>query len=319
MTLFTGLDLVALIRQWSASVPLVPRPTRQVGTDEITEMERAVALFRTWDASGRGGLHRKAVIGQFNAVAENLHGPGSLRESDRERMFGVAAELAQLAGWMTFDSGLHVPAQRYFLFAVETSQQACNYDLAAKIVGDMAQLSKFLGHNDDCLAMLRTALAVLPRGANPLVRSELSAHQACAHARYGPPDASHARRSVDASLEAFEEADASARTNWLLYMDRSEVNSLAASAYMLLAQNESDRTRAVRHAARAEHYARQANEHRPGRRVRRSASHKMSPLRPPPWDTTPCAWRRASVQHPRSRDSVIWGGLSACTMPTSVR
>lgn len=265
LSLLTGASLVAPIRRWAATVPLVPVMAGKAGTDEIHELERAVALFRRWDAAG-SGLHRKAVIGQLNAVAESLH--ADRRPAVRERLFYVAAELAQLAGWMTFDGGLHVAAQRYFLFGLKASQHANRSDLAAKIVGDMAQLSKFLGHNEDSLAMLRTTLATLPRSSNSLVRAELSAHQACAHARFGPPDASDAQRSIEGSLEAFDEATTDDRTNWLLYMDRAEASSLAASAYIQLARNDSGSTRGRSYAERAERHALEANQQRQTNRVR---------------------------------------------------
>jgi hypothetical protein len=43
-----------------------------VSDDALDALERATMLFRRWDASGMGGLRRKAVVGQLTAVAESL-------------------------------------------------------------------------------------------------------------------------------------------------------------------------------------------------------------------------------------------------------
>ncbi len=100
LAVITGAALLHPVRQWVASLALLPGNPPAAGTDEVAELEQAVTLFRRWDASGAGGLRRKAVAGQLNAVAESLndhHPPGIT-----SRLFQVTAELAQLpAGWPT--------------------------------------------------------------------------------------------------------------------------------------------------------------------------------------------------------------------------
>lgn len=250
LSLLTGTTLVAPVRQWAATVPLTAPKPEKVGSDEINELERAVALFRSWDAAGTGGLHRKAVVGQLNAVAEIVRRPHAPRA--RSRLLHVAAELAQLAGWMTFDAGLCGPAQRYFLYALRACQVTDSDDLAAKVVGDLAQVSNSRAQYDDSLAMVRTALGSVPRGANPLVRSELLGHQAYAYARLGPSEVANACRSVESSVEAFDQATEDSRTGWNQYMDRAEVECLAGSAYIRLALDATEPQWARSYAQRAE-------------------------------------------------------------------
>jgi hypothetical protein len=102
LAVITGAALLHPVRQWAASLALLPGSPSGMGTDEINELEQAVALFRRWDSSGAGGLRRKAVVGQLNAVAETLSGRHS--PAITRRLFQVTAELAQLAGgWMAYD------------------------------------------------------------------------------------------------------------------------------------------------------------------------------------------------------------------------
>lgn len=78
-------------------------------------------MFRQWDAQCGGGLRRKAVVGQLHEVTDLLqenHPAPVMR-----RLFKVAAELAELAGWMSYDIGLHPTAQKYFVLALHAAKE----------------------------------------------------------------------------------------------------------------------------------------------------------------------------------------------------
>ena len=68
LTVLSGAALLRPVRQWIGLLPVVP-PAAGVGAAELDELEESVRLFRRWDAAGVGGLKRKAVVGQLNAVA----------------------------------------------------------------------------------------------------------------------------------------------------------------------------------------------------------------------------------------------------------
>jgi hypothetical protein len=266
LSLLTGTSLMTPVRQWAATVPLVALPPGRVGTDEITDLERVVVVFRGWDASGNGRLHRKAIVGQLNAAAEALREDPS--PAVKPRLLQVAAELGHLAGWMSYDAGLHSVAQRYYLLGLQACKQVGAFDLGAKIVGDMSKLSKSLHRHDDSLAMLRAALAALPRGANPLVHAELLGEQACVYGKFGGAEASDARRSAEASFEQFDQATSAARTNWNEYMERDTLEGFAASAYTQLALDDAEPKRSTVYAQQAERHTLGAIQHRPELKVR---------------------------------------------------
>lgn len=92
-----------------------------VGSEEIDALERSVEVFRAWDASRGGGLQRKAVVGQLNEVGGML----AYRHPDhlQRRLWGVAANLAVLAGWMSHDIGLEPTAQKYFVIAAHAARE----------------------------------------------------------------------------------------------------------------------------------------------------------------------------------------------------
>ena len=252
--------LLGSVRQWAAVLAQVSMAELVVGPDEVTELEQAVTLFRRWDASGAGGLRRKAVVGQLNAVAETLsdHHPPQITR----RLFQVTAELAQLAGWMAYDQGLFGIAQRYYVLALHACRESAAPDLGAKIIGDMTQLSTALGHYDDSLSLVHTALYSLPRTASNLVRSELLGLEARAYAQLGTSETRHAARSDETCLALYEEAPADPPPDWLHYMNLAEVDCLAANAYTEVAL-QTDEPRQWRHyAARAEVHSLRARHSR---------------------------------------------------------
>jgi DNA-binding XRE family transcriptional regulator len=109
LSILSSAALLKPIRQWVACFP--PRSTGEgvIGPDELDELTAAVKLFRRWDASGVGGLKRKAVVGQLNAVAENVR--DTTDDATLRTLFQTMAELAQLqAGWRTTTAYLARPS-----------------------------------------------------------------------------------------------------------------------------------------------------------------------------------------------------------------
>ncbi len=85
-------------------------------------LESTTAMFRKWDAQCGGGLRRKAVVGQLHEVTDLLQEPQP--EATTRKLFKVAAELAELAGWMSYDVGLQPTAQKYFVLALHAAKEA---------------------------------------------------------------------------------------------------------------------------------------------------------------------------------------------------
>lgn len=216
----SGTVLLQPVRRWLAqelaAVPLIsPGP---VSGDALDALERAVMLFRRWDSSGMGGLHRKAVAGQLNAVAETLHEPHN--PAVRQRLFQITDDLVQLAGGMAYEQGLPGVAQRYYLLGLSACHEARPPILGAKILGDLAWLSAQYRHYEDSLDFVRTALYILPRTDSGLVRTEFLERESEAHVRLGNQAA--ATRAADACVEAWQDAQGEPVPSWLHYLNQAE-------------------------------------------------------------------------------------------------
>lgn len=267
ITVITGAVLLRPVRQWAASLALDPGQVASAGPDEVSELEQAVTTFRRWDASGAGGLRRKAVAGQLNAVAETLRDPHPAASA--RRLFGVTGELAQLAGWMAYDAGLHGAAQQYYIIGLHACREAGNPGLGAKIIGDMTQLSTALGHYADSLSLVRAALSALPPQAGSLVRCELLGLEARASAHLGPSEAGNADRAAQHCVALFAEtAGHEPAPDWIHYMGQAETHCLAANVYIQLALTSTASQHRRHYAQRAETHVQCARQARGGGYVR---------------------------------------------------
>lgn len=55
-----------------------------------------------------------------------------------QRLYALAAELGRMAGWASFDAGLHAAAQRYWLAALHAAHAAADRLLGANILKSMS-------------------------------------------------------------------------------------------------------------------------------------------------------------------------------------
>jgi transcriptional regulator with XRE-family HTH domain len=261
LSILSGAALIRPIRQWVASLPVGRDYPSDL--DHLDELRDAVKQFRRWDASGVGGLKRKAVVGQLNAVAESVH--ETTDAATRAKLLPIMAELAQLAGWIAYDHGLAGAAQRYYLLALHACREAgpATLALGVKVIGDMTQLSTALGNYGDSLDLAQTGLYALPRAESRLVRAELLGLEARAYAQLGRREASAAARSAEACVDVWHEAaDDGPAPDWLHYMNQAEVDCLAANTYTQLALQAGDPTRWRAYAGRAEYHTLQARQTR---------------------------------------------------------
>ncbi|WP_329351852.1 hypothetical protein OG226_41190 [Streptomyces sp. NBC_01261] len=91
-----------------------------LGESEISELERTVEIFRSWNEEVGGRLQRKAIVSQLNEVA-GLIGC-DLSHDAESRAWKVMADLAELICVRTAEEGMASLAQRYSEFSELTQR-----------------------------------------------------------------------------------------------------------------------------------------------------------------------------------------------------
>ncbi|MEU9335308.1 hypothetical protein AB0D49_19380 [Streptomyces sp. NPDC048290] len=212
LALSAGPALIEPMQRWLVSGPQSPavdldatapeRSRGKLSQPELELLESTTVMFRRWDARCGGGLRRKAVVGQLHEVTDLLQ--ESQPEPTTRRLFKVAAELAELAGWMSYDVGLQPTAQKYFVLALHAAKEAGDRPLGSYILSSMSRQMIHLGRPEDALELIHLAQYGSRDCASPRTQSMLYAMEARAYATMGQPG--KCKRAVRMAEDTFADA-----------------------------------------------------------------------------------------------------------------
>jgi hypothetical protein len=243
LVLAAGPALIEPMQRW-----LVPSPVGEPGQSppasalrrasrlskpELDLLESTTAMFRKWDAQCGGGLRRKAVVGQLHEVTDLLQEPQP--QATAQRLFKCAAELAELAGWMSYDVGLQPIAQKYFVLALHAAKESGDKPLGSYILSSMSRQMIHLGRPDDALELIHLAQYGSRDCATPRTQAMLYAMEARAYANMGQP--SKCKRAVRMAEETFADAglEGGPEPDWIRFFSEAELNGENAHSYRDLA------------------------------------------------------------------------------------
>ncbi|NEA65285.1 hypothetical protein [Streptomyces sp. SID12488] len=231
LSLSAGPTLIEPMQRWLVPVPPAPpeepehpsaaRRAGRLSKPELELLESTTAMFRQWDAQCGGGLRRKAVVGQLHEVTDLLQEPQP--ESTSRKLFKVAAELAELAGWMSYDVGLQPTAQKYFVLALHAAKEAGDKPLGSYVLSSMSRQMIHLGRPDDALELIHLAQYGSRDCASPRTQAMLYAMEARAYANMGQPG--KCKRAVRMAEDTFadvhdwDEPD----PDWIRFFSRAEL------------------------------------------------------------------------------------------------
>ncbi|MBH5333786.1 hypothetical protein IHE55_02785 [Streptomyces pactum] len=206
-----------------------------VGSQEIDALERSVEVFRAWDASRGGGLQRKAVVGQLNEVGGML----AFRHPDhlQRRLWGVAANLAVLAGWMSHDVGLEPTAQKYFVIAAHAAREGGDRPRAGEALSRAARQMVHLGRPDEALDLMNLAKSGAGDQTLPRTRAMFATIEAWAQASMGRGQA--VRRTLGEAEDLFvsDKGDVPP-PSWMQLFNEADLHGMEGLVYRTLAEHE---------------------------------------------------------------------------------
>ncbi|WP_171171578.1 hypothetical protein [Streptomyces sp. I05A-00742] len=241
LALSAGPALIEPMQRWlvptpsggGTSVGVAERARRpQLSGPELDLLESTTKMFRAWDAQCGGGLRRKAVVGQLHEVTDLLQEPQA--DETSKRLFKVAAELAELAGWMSYDIGLHPTAQKYFVLALHAAKEAGDRPLGSYILSSMSRQMIHLGRPEDALELVHLGQYGSRETATSRTQAMLYAMEARAYASMGQP--AKCKRAVGMAEDCFSDCGAGdADPDWIRFFSEAELNAENAHSYRDLA------------------------------------------------------------------------------------
>lgn len=153
------------------------------------------------------------------------------------------ADLAQLAGWMSYDVGLHSTAQKYFVLGLHLAKEADDPLQGARMLYCLARQMIDLGRADDTLELTQLALYGSRRAPAPRVSAMLKIMNARALANLPDPEIQESERMLESAYHAFDEARPGEDPAWTAFFDEAELAGMSGACYRELAARDQSHTR----------------------------------------------------------------------------
>lgn len=204
------------------------------------DIRKMTAVFRDADNRFGGGHSRSALNTYLRTSVESTLNDTNLTGASRYALFAAAAELYQLAGWMSYDIGHTTAGKDHLRTALTICEDEIADDaLAAEMLAAMSHHAAFQGDH----AAVDLALAARPfatRSGLAALRAECSVMEAHGYALQNDQPACLA--ALHRAEKAFDQVTDAETPAWLRYFDSSYLAAKFAHAFRELGMaRESER------------------------------------------------------------------------------
>ncbi|WP_329581935.1 transcriptional regulator [Kitasatospora sp. NBC_01250] len=182
----TGAAMATVAASWASASPAF---ASALNGDQVTDsmadtLEARVATLQTLDAQMGGARLIEQARGDL-AIIISLLKQGRHTEAVEARLYGLAARVNYIAGWMAYDSGLRSAGQQYYLGALRAAKTVGDDALGSFLLAEMGVHLSDDGNPAERVAQVETALANTSSTMQPGVRSYLELHHAESLSRDG--------------------------------------------------------------------------------------------------------------------------------------
>ncbi|WP_335932669.1 sporulation protein [Streptomyces sp. PTD5-9] len=221
----------------SAGATLVTPPVTsdisplRVGHSDVAKLREAAQDARRWDSKYGGGDWRSSMVPECLRVDAAPLLLGSYSDEVGRALFGAAAELTRLAGWMAFDTGQQEAAQRYYIQALRLARAAADVPLGGYVLASMSLQATYRGFADEGVDLAQAAVERNRGLATARTMSFFRLVEARAHAKANDaPAAGAALKAAEGWLERSRDGDAD--PSWLGFYSYDRFAADAAECHL---------------------------------------------------------------------------------------
>ena len=215
---------------WVASPTRAPAPG-QIGLTDVRQIEAATKALRALDYQYGGGFCRDAVVAQLS-WGQQLLGSRST-DQVRTRLYVALADLHNLAGWTSFDTGLVDVARTHFGHALELARAGQNDPLVANILYRMGRVYLHDDNPHDALKLFQLGQIAAQEAGSELAVAVLCANEAWAYAALG--DETQALKLINRTRSEFDRADTQNAETWVKFFQEPDLHAMVGTVHSVLA------------------------------------------------------------------------------------
>ncbi|MET9658904.1 sporulation protein [Streptomyces sp. NPDC006510] len=203
----------------------------RVGHSDVSKLREAAQDARRWDSKYGGGDWRSSMVPECLRVDAAPLLLGSYSDEVGRALFGAAAELTRLAGWMAFDTGQQEAAQRYYIQALRLARAAADVPLGGYVLASMSLQATYRGFADEGIDLAQAAVERNRGLATARTMSFFRLVEARAHAKANDASAAgSALKAAEGWLERSRDADAD--PSWLGFYSYDRFAADAAECHL---------------------------------------------------------------------------------------
>jgi hypothetical protein len=232
----SGADLTATVLDQLRGAVVMAR--NRAGHDHVLPEQvdlissHVAALRRLDDRHGGGALSLRYVTAELRSVLDLVE-YASYGAQTGEQLLTIVADLAQLLGWLNFDSSRYGAAERYLLLSLGVCRALEASDRAANTIGMLSYVSAFAGHGPQAVRLAEAAARECGRG-DPILRARLLGREATAAAADG--DLARFRRQSQEAADLLQRHAAHNAPSFLYYLTPEQLAAEAGQALVVLAE-----------------------------------------------------------------------------------
>ncbi|GLZ32646.1 XRE family transcriptional regulator [Lentzea sp. NBRC 105346] len=216
---------------WVSHPTQTPAPGR-IGMTDVRQVEAATRALRALDYQYGGGSCRDAVVAQLSWGQQMLG--ASATDLVKDRLFVALADLHNLAGWTSFDTGLMDSARNHFGQALDLAKQGKNEALVANILYRMGRVYLHQNAPDDALKVFQLGQLAAQNSGSELAVGILCANEAWAYAKMGSDE--QALKLLGRARDEFSRANITEAPAWAKFFNEIDLSSMVGTVHTELAQ-----------------------------------------------------------------------------------